>query len=115
MSAFRSFLALPNLAAETIPVDATAAYIRIARRERALAMAELFGRLFVALRRWNARRRTEAALRDLDDRTLADIGLSREEIRQIAHGHYLAQTPDAPAKMPSVFPANATHADIRAA
>jgi uncharacterized protein YjiS (DUF1127 family) len=113
MSAFRSFLALPDRAAATTPIGASAAYIRVAREERARAMSGILSGLFGALRSWNARRRTEAALRDLDDRILADIGLSREEIRQIARGHYLIETPSV--TPPSVAPANAARVETRAA
>lgn len=115
MSAFQSFLALPNLAAEAMPIGATEAYLRIAREERARAMSGLLAGMFGALRRWNCRRRTEAALRQLDDRTLADIGLSREEIRQIARGHYLVESPSTSAQIAPTAPANTERSDIRAA
>jgi uncharacterized protein YjiS (DUF1127 family) len=45
----------------------------------------LFGRIKV----WNERRSTYAELEGLDDRILADIGLSRGEIAQVADGHYV--------------------------
>lgn len=41
------------------------------------------------LKSWNERRATFAELESLDDRILADIGLSRGEISQVASGHYV--------------------------
>lgn len=115
MSAFKSFLALPDAAAESMNAGAMQAYVRIAREERARAMSSLLTGMLSAFRRWNDRRRTEAALRDLDDRTLADIGLSREEIRQIARGHYVRDMPDLSAPARPAVPANAERRDTRAA
>jgi uncharacterized protein YjiS (DUF1127 family) len=115
MSAFQSFLALPDLAARSMSFGATEAYIRIAREERARAMADILARMVGAFRRWNARRRTEAALRNLDDRVLNDIGLSRAEINQIASGHYLADEPATSAPIAPAAPANAERRDTRAA
>ncbi|GGB49778.1 DUF1127 domain-containing protein [Tistrella bauzanensis] len=44
--------------------------------------------------RWRLERRTYAELKSLDDRMLADIGISRGEIRSVAshgrHGHEAA-------------------------
>jgi uncharacterized protein YjiS (DUF1127 family) len=115
MSAFKSFLALPNLAAEANAASMVETYTRQAREERARVMAGFLAGMIGALRRWNARRRTEAALRNLDDRILSDIGLTRAEIRQISHGHYLVDMPvsNAPALPPS--PANTQRAGQRAA
>jgi len=45
--------------------------------------------LVARLRAWNERRMTFAELDALDDRILADIGLSRAEIDQVAAGHYV--------------------------
>ncbi|CAM9829730.1 unnamed protein product, partial [Phaeothamnion confervicola] len=44
--------------------------------------------LFGRIKNWNERRSTFLELDGLDDRTLADIGLSRGEIEQVAAGHY---------------------------
>jgi uncharacterized protein YjiS (DUF1127 family) len=45
--------------------------------------------LVARVRAWNERRATFAELDGLDDRILADIGLSRAEIDQVAAGHYM--------------------------
>lgn len=45
--------------------------------------------LFGRIKTWNERRSTYAELEGLDDRILADIGLSRGEIAQVAEGHYV--------------------------
>jgi uncharacterized protein YjiS (DUF1127 family) len=45
--------------------------------------------LVARMRAWNERRVTFAELERLDDRILADIGLSRGEIDQVAAGHYV--------------------------
>jgi uncharacterized protein YjiS (DUF1127 family) len=108
MSAAKTFVAFPNSAT-------TAEYVRIAREERARAMSGLLIGAFEALRRWYAGRCTEKALADLDDRILADIGLTRDDIRQIARGHYLVETASLPAPTPPAAPANAAHAQTRAA
>jgi uncharacterized protein YjiS (DUF1127 family) len=39
-----------------------------------------------ALRRWNARENVRRELSAMDDRQLADIGLSRGDIELVAHG-----------------------------
>jgi uncharacterized protein YjiS (DUF1127 family) len=46
------------------------------------------------LKNWNERRATFAELESLDDRILADIGLSRSEISQVASGHYVRDSQD---------------------
>ena len=61
------------------------------------AIASVFGAvagLVARLRAWNERRMTFAELHALDDRTLADIGLSRAEIDQVAAGHYVRDVQD---------------------
>lgn len=104
-----------TLAAREVLYDRTAPYVQVARRERARALAELLARISAPLRNWLSRRRTENTLRELDDRTLADVGLTRDDIRQIARGHYIVDRaaelgPHAPAA-----PANAPRAGDRAA
>jgi uncharacterized protein YjiS (DUF1127 family) len=74
-----------------------------ARRMRSLALAALAAdvlvavgsglkKLFARIKGWNERRMTFNELDGLDDRTLADIGLSRGEIAQVAAGHYVRQS-----------------------
>lgn len=38
-------------------------------------------------RRWSAYRRTVDELNQLDDRTLADLGIARADIGTVAHNH----------------------------
>ena len=76
-----------------------------ARRLRAQAFADFTADALVAagtafkaaiarLKSWNERRVTHAELESLDDRILADIGLSRSEIGQVAAGHYVREASD---------------------
>lgn len=76
-----------------------------ARRLRAQAFAAFTADALVAagsafkaavarLKSWNERRATFAELASLDDRILADIGLSRSEISQVANGHYVRDSSD---------------------
>jgi uncharacterized protein YjiS (DUF1127 family) len=71
-----------------------------ARRLRSQAFAAFIAGAIVALansvamsiarvKSWNERRATFAELEALDDRILADIGLSRGDISQVAQGHYV--------------------------
>ncbi len=44
-----------------------------------------FGGIAARMRRYNSYRRTLTALEDLTDRELADLGLSRHQIRSVAY------------------------------
>lgn len=71
--------------------------------------------LFARIKGWNERRATALELEALDDRILADIGLTRGEISQVAAGHYVRSN-DAGYKAVSVAaPANAAVTQARAA
>lgn len=54
-----------------------------------VAVSRAVANLPNALKEWRVRRRTYAELMSLDDRTLADIGITRGEIGQIAAGRYV--------------------------
>jgi uncharacterized protein YjiS (DUF1127 family) len=54
-----------------------------------VAVTDFVNTSIVRLKSWNERRATFAELDALDDRILADIGLSRGEISQVAQGHYV--------------------------
>ena len=46
----------------------------------------MFDTTIEAIRRWRARERARRELQALDDRQLADIGLSRGDIEAVVHG-----------------------------
>ncbi len=56
--------------------------------EAIVAISRAVANLPNALKEWRVRRRTFAELMSLDDRTLADIGITRGEIAQVAAGRY---------------------------
>ncbi len=62
-----------------------------ARKMRTLLVYEMVKALGARLKAWNDRRRTQIELEQLDDRILADIGVNRAEIGQIASGHYVRE------------------------
>lgn len=97
-----------------------------ARRMRSLALAALIADGIVAigsgvktltarLKGWHERRMTLNELDGLDDRTLADIGLSRGEIAQVAAGHYVRQADDYGFSLKALNAANTQGAQVRAA
>jgi len=97
-----------------------------ARRMRSLALAALAADMIVAvgsglkklaarIKGWNERRMTFNELDGLDDRTLADIGLSRGEIAQVAAGHYARQADDFGFSPKSFTAANTQGTQARAA
>ncbi len=51
-----------------------------------VALVELIVAIAKGLRAWQARRAAEVELRNLDDRMLRDIGISRADIREVAAG-----------------------------
>lgn len=59
-----------------------------------VSAASAFKAAIARLKSWNERRATFAELESLDDRILADIGLSRSEISQVASGHYVRDLQD---------------------
>ncbi len=94
-----SALKLSPTGNDRFAVDQTG-HLLDARRLRSRAFAAFAADTVVALSRsvatlvarfkaWNERRATFAELEGLDDRILADIGLSRSEIAQVAAGHYV--------------------------
>ena len=97
-----------------------------ARRMRSLALAALAADVIVAvgsglkklaarIKGWNERRMTFNELDGLDDRTLADIGLSRGEISQVAAGHYVRDEDGYAFRAASVSAANAAAHEAKAA
>jgi uncharacterized protein YjiS (DUF1127 family) len=62
-----------------------------ARKMRTMLVYEMVKALGARLKAWNDRRRTAVELEQLDDRILADIGVNRGEIGQIAAGHYVRE------------------------
>lgn len=62
-----------------------------ARKMRTLLIYQAVKELGARLKAWNDRRRTQVELEQLDDRILADIGVNRAEIGQIAAGHYVRE------------------------
>jgi uncharacterized protein YjiS (DUF1127 family) len=70
-------------AANSSPAD-TQALIEEGRRLRAVAVTGLFGRGFAAIGRARRRRQTINQLQNLSDRMLEDIGLSRDQIVEVA-------------------------------
>jgi uncharacterized protein YjiS (DUF1127 family) len=71
--------------------------------------------LFGRFQSWNERRSTFLELEGLDDRTLADIGLSRGEIAQVAAGHYVRSEAGFKHVAKPAQPANAQVAAAKAA
>ena len=64
-----------------------------------------------ALKAWRLRRQTYAELMALDDRTLADIGITRGEITQVAAGHYVPALRSGAAKFGRPVLVGATNAN----
>ena len=62
-----------------------------ARKMRTLLIYQAVKALGARFKAWNDRRRTQVELEQLDDRILADIGVNRAEIGQIAAGHYVRE------------------------
>ena len=71
--------------------------------------------LFGRIKSWNERRSTYAELEGLDDRILADIGLSRGEISQVAAGHYVRDEDGYAFRAAPVSAANAAAHEAKAA
>ena len=66
-----------------------------------MSLMNLFVAARTAIARWRQRQRAYGELMALDDRSLADIGIRREEIRAIVDGfHAEAHRARAPAKAP---------------
>jgi uncharacterized protein YjiS (DUF1127 family) len=72
-------------------VDLERAARTAAAHGRSNALRARVGGLIERLRTFLRQRRTIRELRALDDRTLADLGISRSDIRAIASGVYVAQ------------------------
>lgn len=72
-------------------------------------------KLFARIKGWNERRSTFLELEALDDRILADIGLSRGEIAQVAAGHYVRDREEGYKAVVLSTPANAAAREARAA
>ena len=67
-----------------------------------MSLINLFVAARSAIARWQQRHRAYGELMALDDRSLADIGIRREEIRAIVDGHHAeARHAPAPAKAPA--------------
>ncbi|MBI1245926.1 MAG: DUF1127 domain-containing protein [Alphaproteobacteria bacterium] len=72
-------------------------------------------KLFARIKGWNERRATFLELEALDDRILADIGLTRGEIAQVAAGHYVRSHQDGYKVVSIPTPANTAGQEARAA
>ena len=77
-----------------------------------MSLINLFVAARAAIARWRQRQRAYGELMALDDRSLADIGIRREEIRAIVEG-FQAEPRRAPAPAPATIPAY-RHAGIGA-
>lgn len=67
-----------------------------------MSLINLFVAARSAIARWHQRQRAYGELMALDDRSLADIGIRREQIRAIVDGyHAAAQRAPAPARAPA--------------
>ena len=67
-----------------------------------MSLINLFVAARSAIARWQQRQRAYGELMALDDRSLADIGIRREEIRAIVDGYHRdAYRASAPAKAPA--------------
>ena len=87
--------------------DLVGDYYQLSARDKALlargeAIADLFGavagaigriaaKLYAPLKSWAVERATRDELLSLDDRTLADIGLTRGDIPQVASGLWVPE------------------------
>ena len=49
----------------------------------------VFAHLFAAFSAWNDARKTSHALNALNERELADIGLTRGDIKNVANNHFI--------------------------
>ena len=77
-----------------------------------MSLINLFVAARTAIARWSQRQRAYGELMALDDRSLADIGIRREEIRAIVDGYH-AQAYRAPAPAPATVPSH-RHAGLAA-
>ncbi len=59
--------------------------------EAFVAVGKVFQRLYAPIKRWATERSTRDELMALDDRTLADIGLTRGDIPQVASGLWVPE------------------------
>ena len=68
-----------------------------------MSLINLFVAVRAAIARWRQRQRAYGELMALDDRSLADIGIRREEIRAIVEGFQAEprRAPAAPATIPA--------------
>jgi uncharacterized protein YjiS (DUF1127 family) len=111
MSAQQQFNAVPSFGANGARIDELELSMA-ARRARAKLVYDAVQALVARVKAWNERRQTFAELDGLDDRTLADIGINRAEIGQIAAGHYVRDgyAPFDGSAVPAAHAANAVHA-----
>ena len=107
MSAQSQFNAVPSFGANGARIDELELSMA-ARRARAKLVYEAVQAIVAKFKSWNERRQTFAELDSLDDRTLADIGINRAEIGQIAAGHYVRDgyAPFDASAAPAVLAAN---------
>ena len=68
-----------------------------------MSLINLFVAARAAIARWRERQRAYGELMALDDRSLSDVGIRREEIRAIVEGYYDegARRAPAPARAPA--------------
>ena len=78
-----------------------------------MSLINLFVAARAAIARWRERQRAYGELMALDDRSLADIGLRREEIRAAVEGYYDEEPRRAPAPTRAPAPSH-RHAGLGA-
>ena len=77
-----------------------------------MSLINLFVAARSAIARWRQRQRAYGELMSLDDRSLADIGIRREEIRAIVEGY--REEPRAAAPVYAAAPPSHRHAGLAA-
>jgi uncharacterized protein YjiS (DUF1127 family) len=72
-------------------LTATSSAVTVTESGSSSTRSSLLGSLFTAIRSWLARRAVLAELRELDDRTLADLSIYPGDFPAIADGTYVRE------------------------